>query len=176
VLADATQATGFPPSSSIHTNAFVHGNDVPTGTASDFTANPSNKGLSADLLGPDVNEDNFAARMAAIIAERRRKFVAQSSTIYTTGWTFKHVRSFFDDQLKDEFEKIRHALDNLQDQNLKRSLKIPGADVEQHGSKKSKSFAALQTPVPAASHQSSAGVTPDVHQSPFVDTLPATPP
>ncbi|GJX74764.1 hypothetical protein Tco_0313359 [Tanacetum coccineum] len=281
VPADATQENDFPPSSSIPTDAFVHGNAVPAGAASDFSADPSNKGkspmveedppikersfrqmeedrlgaeaarklyeeeqaelareqeemkkkrqedvinsakyyndddwsdimgqvhankgLTADLLGPDVNEDNFAARMAAIIAERRRKFAAQrfqdkinkpmtyaqqrdymrtfvknqSSTIYTTGWTLKHVRSFSDDQLKDEFDKIRHALDNLQAQNLRRSLKRPGADVEQPGSKKSKSSAAPQTPVPAASHQSSAGVTPDVHQSPFVDTPPATPP
>ncbi|GJX44874.1 hypothetical protein Tco_0261550, partial [Tanacetum coccineum] len=191
VPADATQATGFPPSSSIHTN-------VPTGAASDFSADLShkgqspmveedppikereqeemkkkrqedvinsakyyndddwsdimgqvhaNKGLTADLLGPDVNEDNFATKMAAIIAERRRKFAAQ-----------------------------RHALDNLQAQNLRRSLKRPGADEEQPGSKKSKSSAAPQTPVPAVSHQSSAGVTPNVHQSPFVDTPPATPP
>ncbi|GJY02390.1 hypothetical protein Tco_0360542 [Tanacetum coccineum] len=281
VPADATQATEFPPSSSIPTDAFVHGNAVPTGTASDFSADPSNKGkspmveedppikersfrqmeedrlgaeaarklyeeeqaelareqeemkkkrqedvinsakyytdadwsdimgqvhanqgLTADLLGPDVNEDNFAARMAAIIAERRRKFAAQrfqdkinkpmtyaqqrdymrtfvknqSSTIYTTGWTLKHVRSFSDNQLKDEFDKIRHALDNLHAQNLRRSLKRPGADVEQPASKKSKSSAAPPTPVPAASHQSSAGVTPDVHQSPFVATPPATPP
>ncbi|GKB33025.1 hypothetical protein Tco_0872426 [Tanacetum coccineum] len=35
------------------------------------------KNFSADLLGPDVNEDNFAARMVALIAERRRKFAAQ---------------------------------------------------------------------------------------------------
>ncbi|GJZ31021.1 hypothetical protein Tco_0576068 [Tanacetum coccineum] len=156
VPADATQATEFPPSSSIHTDAFVHGNDVPTGTASDFSADPSNKGkspmveedppikersfrqmeedrlgaeaarklyeeeqaelarvqeemkkkrqedvinsakyytdadwsdimgqvhanqgLTADLLGPDVNEENFAERMVAIIAERRRRFEAQ---------------------------------------------------------------------------------------------------
>ncbi|GKD80904.1 hypothetical protein Tco_1347743, partial [Tanacetum coccineum] len=69
-----------------------------------------------------------------------------------------------------------HALDNLQAQNLRRSLKRPGADVEQPGSKKSKSSTAPQTPVPDASHQSSAGVTPDVHQSPFVDTPSATPP
>ncbi|GJX06472.1 hypothetical protein Tco_0194404 [Tanacetum coccineum] len=34
----------------------------------------ANQGLSADLLGPDVNEDNFAERMIAMIAERRRKF------------------------------------------------------------------------------------------------------
>ncbi|GKE07385.1 hypothetical protein Tco_1399403, partial [Tanacetum coccineum] len=198
----ATKATAFPPSSSIPTDAFDHGSDVPTGTASAFSADPSHKGkspmveedppitersfrqmeedrlgaevvrklyveeqakltgldimgqvhantgLTVDLLGPDVNEDNFAARMAAIIADRRRKFTAQrfqdkinkpmtyaqqrdymrtfvknqSSTIYTIGWTLKH------------------------------------------------------TPVPAASHQSSAGVTPGVHQSPFVDTPPVTPP
>ncbi|GJV70415.1 hypothetical protein Tco_1490410 [Tanacetum coccineum] len=37
----------------------------------------ANKGLSTNLLGPDVTEDNFAVRMAAIIAERRRKFAAQ---------------------------------------------------------------------------------------------------
>ncbi|GKC76316.1 hypothetical protein Tco_1127090, partial [Tanacetum coccineum] len=280
VPADATQATEFPPSSSIHTDAFVHGNDVPTGTASDFSADPSNKGkspmveedppikersfrqmeedrlgaeaarklyeeeqaelarvqeemkkkrqedvinsakyyndadwsdimgqvhankgLTADLLGPDVNEDNFAARMAAIIAERRRKFAAQrfqdkrnkpmtyaqqrdymrtfvknqSSTIYSTGWTLKHVRTFSDDQLKDEFDKIRHALDNLQSQHLRRSLKRQGADLEPPDSKKSKSPEPQKTYVPAASRPSSAGVTPDVHQSPFVDTPPATP-
>ncbi|GKG62633.1 hypothetical protein Tco_0634406, partial [Tanacetum coccineum] len=51
-----------------------------------------------------------------------------------------------------------------------------GADVEQPESKKSKSSAAPQTLVPATSHQSSAGVTLDVHQSPFVSTPPATPP
>ncbi|GJY73907.1 putative ribonuclease H-like domain-containing protein [Tanacetum coccineum] len=249
VPADATKATEFPPSSSIRTDAFVHGTDVPTGTASDFSADPSNKGkspmveedppikersfrqmeedwlgaeaarklyeeeqaelarvqaemkkkrqenvinsakyytdadwsdimgqvhanqgLSADLLGPDFNEENFAARMVAIIAERR------SSAIYSTGWTLKYVKTFTDDQLKAEFDKIRNAAGDLQTQNLRRSLKRSGADVEQTASKKSKSSAAPQTPVPAASHQSSASVTPDVHQSPFVDTPPATPP
>ncbi|GJR27635.1 hypothetical protein Tco_1103867 [Tanacetum coccineum] len=254
VPADATQATEFPPSSSIHTDSFVHGNDVPTGhlvrrrgqvgpaeaarklyeeeqaelarvqeemkkkrqedvinsakyyTDADWSdimgQVHANQGLTADLLGPDVNEDNFAARMAAIIAERRRKFAAQrfqdkrnkpmtyaqqrdymrtfvknqSSTIYTTGWTLKHVRSFSDDQLKDEFDKIRHALANLQSQHLRRSLKRQGADLEQPDSKKSKSTEPQKTSVPAASRPSSAGVTPDVHQSPFVDTPPATPP
>ncbi|GJU05821.1 putative ribonuclease H-like domain-containing protein [Tanacetum coccineum] len=84
----------------------------------------ANQGLTADLLGPDVNEDNFAERMVALIAKRRRDFAAQrfqdkrnkpmtyaqqkaymrtfvknqSSTIYTTGWTMKHVKSFSDDQ------------------------------------------------------------------------------
>ncbi|GJT99492.1 hypothetical protein Tco_1109831 [Tanacetum coccineum] len=162
----------------------------------------ANQGLTADLLGPDVNEDNFAARMVALIAERRRQFEAQrlqekrnkpmtfaqqkdfmrtfvknqSSAIYSTGWTLKYVKSFTDDQLKAEFDKIRNAAADLQAQNLRRSLKRPGADVEQPESKKSKSSAAPLNPVPAASHQSSAGVTTNVHQSPFVDTPPATPP
>ncbi|GKE93623.1 hypothetical protein Tco_1574718 [Tanacetum coccineum] len=35
----------------------------------------ANQGLTADLLGPDVNEDNFAERMVALIAKRRREFV-----------------------------------------------------------------------------------------------------
>ncbi|GJR51210.1 putative ribonuclease H-like domain-containing protein [Tanacetum coccineum] len=254
VPVDATHVTEFPPSSSIHTDAFVHGNAVPTGTASDFSVDPSNKGkspmveedppinersfrqmeedglgaeaarklyeeeqaelsrvqeemkkkrkedvinsaqyytdadwsdimgqvhanqgLTADLLGPDVNEDNFAERMVALIAERRRKFEAQSSAIYSTGWTLKYVKTFTDDQLKAEFDKIRNAVADLQSQNLRRSLKRPGADVEQPESKKSKSSAAPQTPVPAASHQSSAGVTTNVHQSPFVDSPPSTP-
>ncbi|GJR00390.1 hypothetical protein Tco_0523374 [Tanacetum coccineum] len=116
----------------------------------------ANQGLSADLLGPDVNKDNFAERMVAIIAERRRKFAAQ--------------RSFSDDQLKDEFDKIRHAVANLHSQHLKRSLKRQGTDLEQPDSKKSKSTEPQKTFVPAASRPSSAGVTPDVHQSPFVDT------
>ncbi|GKB95754.1 putative ribonuclease H-like domain-containing protein, partial [Tanacetum coccineum] len=162
----------------------------------------ANQGLSADLLGPDVNEDNFAERMVAIIAERRTKFAAQrfqdkrnkpmtyaqqrdymrtfvknqSSTIYTTGWTMKHVRSFSDAQLKDEFDKIRHAVANLKSQHLRRSLKRQGADLEQPDSKKSKSTEPQKTSIPAASRPLSAGVTPDVHQSPFVDTPPATTP
>ncbi|GJR40252.1 hypothetical protein Tco_1215936 [Tanacetum coccineum] len=40
--------------------------------------------------------------------------------------------------------------------------------------KKSKSTEFQTTSVPAASRPSSAGATPDVHQSPFVDTPPAT--
>ncbi|GKC81252.1 hypothetical protein Tco_1136969, partial [Tanacetum coccineum] len=221
VPADATKATEFPSSFSIHTDAFVHENDVPTGTQglgaeaarklyaeeqaelarvqeemkkkrqkdvinsakyytdvdwSDIMGQVhANQGLTADLLGPDVNEENFVERMVAIIAERRRQFEAQrlqetrhkpmtfaqqkhfmrtfvknqSSAIYSTGWTLKY--------------------------NLRSSLKRSGADVEQPGSKKSKSSAAPQTPVPAATHQSSAGVTTNVHQSPFVDSPPSTP-
>ncbi|GKG50663.1 hypothetical protein Tco_0538787, partial [Tanacetum coccineum] len=37
----------------------------------------ANQGLTADLLGHDVNDDNFAERMVALISKRRRDFAAQ---------------------------------------------------------------------------------------------------
>ncbi|GKD70774.1 hypothetical protein Tco_1324864 [Tanacetum coccineum] len=37
----------------------------------------ANQRLTADLLGPNVNEDNFAKRMVALIAKRRREFATQ---------------------------------------------------------------------------------------------------
>ncbi|GKC45111.1 hypothetical protein Tco_1062833 [Tanacetum coccineum] len=68
-----------------------------------------------------------------------RTFVKnQSSTIYTTGWTMKHVKSFSDDQLKTEFDKIRATVAELKSLNIKRSLKRPSANLEQPSSKKSK--------------------------------------
>ncbi|GJU88644.1 hypothetical protein Tco_1301067 [Tanacetum coccineum] len=152
----------------------------------------ANQGLTADLLGPDVNEDNFAKRMVALIAKRRREFAAQrfqdkrnkpmtyaqqkaymrtfmknqSSTIYTTGWTMKHVKSFSDDQLKTEFDKIRAAVAELKSLNIRRSLKRPGADLEQAGSKKSKPTEAPKSSVPDESQQPSAEVPPTATQHP----------
>ncbi|GKB95444.1 hypothetical protein Tco_0981581 [Tanacetum coccineum] len=140
--------------------------------------------LTADLLGPDVNEDDFAERMVALIAKRRREFAAQrfqdkrnklmtyaqqkaymrtfvknqSSTIYTIGWTMKHVKSFSDDQLKTDFDKIRAAVAELKSLNIKRFLKRPGADLEQASSKKSKSTEATKSDVPADSPQPSVEV------------------
>ncbi|GJS28717.1 hypothetical protein Tco_0489337, partial [Tanacetum coccineum] len=144
----------------------------------------TNQGLTADLLGPDVNEDNFAERMVALIAKRRREFAVQrfkdklnkpmtyaqqkaymrtfmknqSSTIYTTGWTMKHVKSFFNAQLKAEFDKIRTAAADLQSQTLRRSLKRPGADLEHASSKKSKSTETPKPDVPADSQPPSVEV------------------
>ncbi|GJR77691.1 retrovirus-related pol polyprotein from transposon TNT 1-94 [Tanacetum coccineum] len=76
----------------------------------------ANQGLTADLLGPDVTKDNFAERMVALIAKRRRDFAAQ-----------------------------RAAVAELKSQNIRRSLKRPGADLEQASSKKSKSTKAPNT-------------------------------
>ncbi|GJX95743.1 putative reverse transcriptase domain-containing protein [Tanacetum coccineum] len=122
--------------------------------------------------------------MIALIAKRRRDFATQrfqdkrnkpmtyaqqkaymrtfvmyqSSTIYTTGWTMKHVKSFSDDQPKTEFDKIRTAVTELKSQNIRRSLKRPGADLEQASSKKSKSTEAPKSDVPADSQQPSVEV------------------
>ncbi|GJW00406.1 anticodon-binding aminoacyl-tRNA synthetase, class 1a [Tanacetum coccineum] len=152
----------------------------------------ANQGLTADLLGPDVNEDNFAERMVALIAKRRRDFAAQRfqdkknkpmtyaqqkaymrtlvknqrSTIYTTRWTMKHVKSFSDDQLKTKFDKIRTALAELQSQNIRRSLKRPGAELEQASSKKSKPTEAPKSSVLDESQQPSAKVPPTATQQP----------
>ncbi|GJU76519.1 putative ribonuclease H-like domain-containing protein [Tanacetum coccineum] len=159
----------------------------------------ANQGLTADLLGPDVTEENFAERMVKVIAERRRQFETQrfiekrnkpmtyaqqknfmrtyvknqSSVIYSTGWTLKHVKSFSDATLQEEFNKIRHAVENLQTQILRRSIKRPGADLDQPTSKKSKSNEAQHTSVPPASNPSTAGVPSN--PSPFVDTPPHSP-
>ncbi|GJV89876.1 hypothetical protein Tco_1533814 [Tanacetum coccineum] len=177
----------FPPFPLMH---FVHGrNAVPAGNAYDFSADPSNKGKSP-MVEEDppikersfrqIEEDRLGAEAArklyeeekAELAREQKEMKKKSSAIYSTGWTLKYVKTFTDDQLKAEFDKIRNAVADLQAQNLRRSLKRPGADVEQPGSKKSKSSAAPQTPVHAAT---SAGVTPDVHESPFVDTPPHSP-
>ncbi|GJR46500.1 hypothetical protein Tco_1314603 [Tanacetum coccineum] len=135
----------------------------------------ANQGLTADLLGPDVTEENFAERMVKVIAERRRQFETQSvPVIYSTGWTLKHVKSFTDATLQEEFNKIRHAVENLQTQILRRSIKRPGADLDQPTSKKSKSNEAQNTSVPPASNPSTAGVPSKPFPPPFV--LLITPP
>ncbi|GKB10925.1 hypothetical protein Tco_0844848 [Tanacetum coccineum] len=72
----------------------------------------ANAGLSSELLGADVNDDNFAERM--------------STTIYSTGWFMKYVKSLTDEQLIAEFEKIRMAVADLKSHELRRTLKGAG--------------------------------------------------
>nr|GEW86505.1 reverse transcriptase domain-containing protein [Tanacetum cinerariifolium] len=95
------------------------------------------------LLGDDVSEDNFPVRMAALIKKKRQALAEQlfkerqnrpmtqaqhkaymqqhvknqSSAIYNTGWTMAYVKSFTDDQLKQEFEKI-HKSKSLEEPTL----------------------------------------------------------
>ncbi|GJW05778.1 hypothetical protein Tco_1568201 [Tanacetum coccineum] len=133
---------------------------IPPNVTTGPTDAPSDKGKT-----PMLEEEPPRGWDMLLFAEKENKVAAQIV-----------VLSISDDQLKDEFDKIRHVVANLQSQYLRRSLKRQGADLEQPNLKKSKSTEPQRTFVPAASRPSSAGVTLDVHQSPFVDTLPATPP
>ncbi|GJY62779.1 putative ribonuclease H-like domain-containing protein [Tanacetum coccineum] len=107
----------------------------------------------ADLLGLVAYEDNFAERMVALIAKRRREFAFHHYYYHRHGHEDCEVIS--DDQLKTEFDKIRTASANLQSQNIRRSLQRPGADLKQNSSKKSKSIEATKPDVPADSQQPS---------------------
>nr|GEU92266.1 JmjC domain-containing protein [Tanacetum cinerariifolium] len=133
----------------------------------------ANVSLLKTLLGDDVSENSFPARMAALIKRKRqalaeqlakerqnrpmtpaqqkaymRQYVKnQSSDIYNTGWTMAYVKSFTDDQLKQEFEKIRKVQSNSQIQAFSRTLKRPGPVLEEPSSKRQQSTKAHIPPV-----------------------------
>ncbi|GJX70959.1 hypothetical protein Tco_0308130 [Tanacetum coccineum] len=134
----------------------------------------ANAGLSSELLGADVNDDNFAERMVALINQRKRAFAEQtakekrdkpmtpaqqreymrvfvknqSTTIYSTGWSMKYVKSLTDEQLIAEFEKIRMVVADLKSNELRRTLKRAGEALEPDISKKQKSTEAPTPSVP----------------------------
>ncbi|GKF74624.1 hypothetical protein Tco_0220956, partial [Tanacetum coccineum] len=140
--------------------------------------------LSSELLGVDVNDDNFAERMFALINQRKRAFAEQtakekrdkpmtpaqqreymrvfiknhSTTIYSTGWSMKYVKSLTDEQLIAEFEKIKMVVADLKSQELRRTLKKAGEALEPDISKKQKS---TEAPIPSVS---------DVPQPPVVSS------
>nr|GEV05085.1 synaptobrevin, longin-like domain protein [Tanacetum cinerariifolium] len=103
-----------------------------------------NASLSKTLMGDDVSKDNFPARM--------------SSAVYSTKWSMARVKSFTDDQLKEEFENIQKALLNIQIQAFSRTLKRTGPVLEEPSSKRQKS-----TEAPIL-------YVPEVPQSPVVSS------
>nr|GEY42680.1 DNA-directed DNA polymerase [Tanacetum cinerariifolium] len=138
----------------------------------------ANASLSKTLLGDTVSEDNFPARMVALIKRKRQALVEklaqerknrpmtqaqqraymrqyvknQSSDIYTTGWTMAYLKSFTDDQLKEEFEKIRKVQSNSQIQAFSSTLKRTGPVLEEPSSKRQKSTEAPIPSVPEVPH------------------------
>nr|GEU62631.1 synaptobrevin, longin-like domain protein [Tanacetum cinerariifolium] len=121
----------------------------------------ANASLSKTLLGDDVSEDNFPARMAALIKRKTymRQFVKnQSSAVYSTGWSKAYVKSFTDDQLKEEFEKIQKVQSNIQIQAFSRTLKRTCPVLKEPSSKRQK-----YTEAPISS-------VPEVAQSPVVSS------
>nr|GFC56766.1 JmjC domain-containing protein [Tanacetum cinerariifolium] len=134
----------------------------------------ANASLSKTLMGDNVSEDNFPARMAALIKRKKqalakklakermdrpitqgqqrtymRHFIKnQSSVVYFTGWSMAHVKSFPDDQLKEDFEKDQKALSNIQIEAFSRTLKRTGPVLEEPSSKRQKSIEATIPSVP----------------------------
>ncbi|GKC31164.1 hypothetical protein Tco_1038458 [Tanacetum coccineum] len=130
----------------------------------------ANQGLTSDLLGPDVNEDNFAERMVALIAERRRAFAAQrfqekrnKPMTYVQQQAF--MRTF-----------IRTAVAELQSLTIRRTLKRAGEDLEHASSKKPKSTEVPMFSVPDVPHQPTTEVPPaDPHQPSESSSQPNVP-
>nr|GEZ08513.1 putative ribonuclease H-like domain-containing protein [Tanacetum cinerariifolium]GEZ08516.1 putative ribonuclease H-like domain-containing protein [Tanacetum cinerariifolium] len=132
----------------------------------------ANASLSKTLMGDDMSEDNFPARMAALIKRKKqalagklakemrnrpmtqaqkrtymRQFVKNKScAVYSTGWSMAYVKSFTDDQLTEEFEKIRKAQSNIQIQAFSMTLKRTGPVLEEPSSKRQKS---TEAPIPS---------------------------
>nr|GEY79995.1 hypothetical protein [Tanacetum cinerariifolium] len=79
--------------------------------------------------------------------EFMRTFVKnQSSAIYTTGWTWKFVRGFTNDQLRIEYDKIRRAVDLATTKDQHQHLKRSGEILESSESKKLKSSHSTSQP------------------------------
>nr|GEY01038.1 hypothetical protein [Tanacetum cinerariifolium] len=88
-----------------------------------------------------------------------RHFVKNKScAVYSTGWSMARVKSFTDDQLKEEFEKIQKDISNIQIQAFSRTLKRIGPVLEEPSSKMQKS---TEAPIP---------YVPEVPQSPVVSS------
>nr|GEX84533.1 putative ribonuclease H-like domain-containing protein [Tanacetum cinerariifolium] len=118
----------------------------------------ANASLSKTLLGDDVSEDNFLARMADLIKRKKQALAEKSYAIYSTGWSMARVKSFIDAQLKEEFERIQKAISNIQIQAFSRTLKRTGPVLEEPSSKRQKF---TEAPIP---------FVPDVPQSPVVSS------
>ncbi|GJS39286.1 zf-CCHC domain-containing protein [Tanacetum coccineum] len=74
----------------------------------------ANHRLTADLLGPDVNEDNFAERIVALIAKRRRNFVAQRfQDKRNKPMTYAQLMALYENFVKNQSSTIIHnSMDN----------------------------------------------------------------
>ncbi|GKB44213.1 hypothetical protein Tco_0889155, partial [Tanacetum coccineum] len=118
--------------------------------------------LSRQLLGDDVTEETFSARLADLMRRKRqavaeriakekrdrpitqgqqrefmRNFVKnQSCSLYQTGWSMAKVTKFTDAQLKEEFEKIQRTLERAKILDFKRSLPRSQPALEEPSSKK----------------------------------------
>ncbi|GJR01916.1 hypothetical protein Tco_0524900 [Tanacetum coccineum] len=91
----------------------------------------ANACLSSKLLGADVNDDNFAERIVALINQRKRAFAEQTAKEkrdkpMTPAQQREYMRIF----LIAEFKKIRMAVADLKSHKLRRTLKRADLDAD----------------------------------------------
>ncbi|GKB40075.1 hypothetical protein Tco_0885017 [Tanacetum coccineum] len=96
----------------------------------------ANPDLSSTIFGVDFTDDDFAAKMVALVNSRRKELAEQRAqerrdrpmtpaqlrqymrtyvknqgpAVYTTGWTMAQVRKLSPEQLQEEFDKIQRAV------------------------------------------------------------------
>ncbi|GKA32690.1 hypothetical protein Tco_0719057, partial [Tanacetum coccineum] len=129
-----------------------------------------NPDLSSTIFRVDFPDDDFAAKMVALVNSRRKElaeqwaqerrdrpmtptqlrqymktYVNQGPAVYTTGWTMVQVRKLSPAQLQEEFDKIQRAV------AFTRGLKRDGSPMTNASSKKLKT-GDVEVDVEAHSH------------------------
>ncbi|GJV73661.1 putative ribonuclease H-like domain-containing protein [Tanacetum coccineum] len=118
----------------------------------------ANPDLSSIIFGVEFTDDDFAARMVALVNTRRKELAEQRAqerrerpmtpsqlrqymrtyvknqgpAVYSTGWTMAQVRKLSPEQLQEEFDKIQRAV------AFTRGLKRDGSPMSSASSKKLK--------------------------------------
>ncbi|GKB09809.1 hypothetical protein Tco_0843732 [Tanacetum coccineum] len=131
----------------------------------------ANLDLSSIIFGVDFTDDDFAARMVALVNSRRKKLAEQRAqerrdrpmtpaqlrqymrtyvknqgpAVYTIGWTMAQVRKLSHEQLQEEFDKIQRVV------AFTRGLKRDGNPMTSASSKKLKT-GDVEVDVEAPSH------------------------
>nr|GEU55163.1 retrotransposon protein, putative, Ty1-copia subclass [Tanacetum cinerariifolium] len=132
----ASAAQSTPRQAELDRIAFNLTNEEWIGLVDQVQANPT---LSAELLGADAKAKRDKPMTPAQQKEYMRAFVKnQSTTIYTTGWTWKDVQGLTDDQLQNVYNKIRRAVDHATAKDHHQHLKRSGDTLESLESKKLK--------------------------------------
>ncbi|GJU74752.1 hypothetical protein Tco_1266157 [Tanacetum coccineum] len=147
----------------------------------------ANPDLSSTIFGVEFTDDDFAARMVALVNTRRKELAEQRAqerrerpmtpsqlrqymrtyvknqgpAVYSTGWTMAQVRKLSPEQLQEEFDKIQRAV------AFTRGLKRDGSPMTSASSKKLKT-GDDEVNVEAPSHgvpQEEEGATPSQNVS-----------
>ncbi|GJZ97577.1 hypothetical protein Tco_0670030 [Tanacetum coccineum] len=147
----------------------------------------ANPDLSSTIFGVEFTDDDFAARMVALVNTRRKELAEQRAqerrerpmtpsqlrqymrtyvknqgpAVYSTGWTMAQVRKLSPEQLQEEFDKIQRVV------AFTRGLKRDGSPMTSASSKKLKT-GDDEVNVEAPSHgvpQEEAGATPSQNVS-----------